>query len=202
MGQRLSFSEMTYARPVLFSACCLLAAFYLSVLYLTLHPNVSSLYRAYYIDKDLKYWNHGEGIHYELGQTLDFTTRLPYLSREGWSSPESEGTWSKGAGGRLLLELNGMSKPTEIRFTATPFLAPRLDGQRIVVWANGVKLGEAILTSPMAKEISFAVGPTVRLRNGRELEICFEYPDAKASNAFGISPDAWRALNFRTLVMH
>jgi hypothetical protein len=192
---------MTYARPVLFSACCLLAAFYLFVIYLALHPNVSSLYRAYYIDKDLKYWNHGEGIHYELGQKLDFATRLPYLSREGWSSPESQGTWSKGAFGRLLLELNGMGKPTEIRFTVTPFLAPQLDTQRIVVWANGVKLGEAALTSPTAKEISFAVAPSVTLRNGRELEICFEYPDAKAPDALGISTDAWRAFYFRTLVL-
>ena len=111
---------MKSVRPLLFIVCCLLASFYLSVIYLAFHPNVSFLYRAYYIDRDLKYWNHGEGIRYTLGQTLDFSQRLPYLSREGWSSPETQGTWSEGAAGRLLLELGQIGRPTEIRVTAEP----------------------------------------------------------------------------------
>jgi hypothetical protein len=204
MGQRSTLFDMTLARPILFIVCCLLAAFYLSVIYLALHPNVSFLYRAYYIDKDLKYWNHGEGIQYTLGQSLDFSKRVPYLSREGWSYPETHGTWSEGASGRLLLELNGIGKPTEIRFAATPFLAPhkQVDSQRIGVWANGVKLGEATLTSQTEKEISFAIPSSLTLRDGRRLEICFVYPDVEAPDTLGISSDARvRAFFFRRFVL-
>jgi hypothetical protein len=195
---------MTFDRSILFIVCCLLAAFYISVFYLAFHPNVSFLYRAYYIDKDLKYWNHGEGIRYTLGQTLDFSNRLPYLSREGWSYPETHGTWSEGFSGRLLLELNGISQPTEIRFTVMPFLAPnkRLHVQRIGVWANGVKLGEVTLSSPSAKEISFSIPSSVTLRDGRRLEICFEYPDAEAPDTLGVSTGVQRrALFFRQLAL-
>ena len=195
---------MKFARPILFIVCCLLAAFYLSVTYLAFHPNVSFLYRAYYIDRDLKYWNHGEGIGYTLGQILDFSKRLPYLSSEGWSFPETQGTWSEGASGKLLLELNQIGQPTEIKFTVTPFLVPhrQVDAQRIGVWANGVKLGEAALTLPTAKEISFAIPSSVTLRDGRRLEIRFEYPDAEAPDTLGVSTDARvLAFYFRSLVL-
>jgi hypothetical protein len=184
--------------------CCLLAVFYLSAIYLTVHPNVSFLYRAYYIDRILKYWNHGEDIHYTLGQTLDFRKRLPYLSNEGWSFPETQGTWSEGASGRLLLEMNQTSRPTEIEFTVTPFLIPhgQVGVQRVSVWANGIQLGEAALSSPTAKEISFAIPSSVTLRDGRWLEIRFDYPDAKAPDALGISTDdRVLALYFRSLVV-
>jgi hypothetical protein len=204
MGQWGSLFDVKFARPILFVVCCLLAAFYLSVTYLAFHPNVSFLYRAYYIDRDLKYWNHGEGISYTLGQTLDFSKRLPYLSSEGWSFPETQGTWSEGASSRLLLELNQIGQPTEITFTVTPFLVPhrQVDAQRIGVWANGVKLGEAALTSPTAKEISFAIPSSVTLREGRRLEIRFEYPNAEAPETLGVSTDARvLAFYFRSLVL-
>jgi hypothetical protein len=191
-------------RPLLFIACGALAASYLSIAYLALHPKVSFLYRAYYIDRDLKYWNHGKGLHYTLGQTLHFDQPLPYLSREGWSSSETDGTWSEGPSGKLFLELGERTQPTEVRLTLIPFLAPErhLDGQRIAAWANGVKLGEAILNSPGTKEISFRIPPSVTLREGGVLEIRFEYPDAAAPSTIGSSTEARRlAFYFRRFVV-
>lgn len=185
------------ARAFYLSACCALAAFYGVVLYLTQHPHVSPLYRAYYIDRKLLYWNHGEGLRYTLGDWLDFRKRIPYLSRDGWSSPEDWGTWSIGETSSLLFELEETDRPTEIRVIGIPFLAldRGITEQTISAFANDVPLGKVTLTSPSVDEIVFAIPPSVGLKDGNLLEVRFTYSKPTSTAALGPSSDE-RILGF------
>lgn len=81
-----------------------LSAFYLYVLYLAKHPNVSMAYRMYYLEQKTRIWNRNQSLAYIPGTLMDLTTyrqRCPYLSREGWDIPKEDntGTVFSGSGG-------------------------------------------------------------------------------------------------------
>ena len=128
----------------------------------------------------------------------------PIFRGKGGPVPKLRAPGLKVLLGVNCLELGQIGRPTEIRLTVTAFLAPhqRVDAQRIGVWANGVKLGEATLTAATAKEISFVIPSSVPLRDDRRLEIRFEYPDAAAPDTLGVSTDArLLAFYFHSLVL-
>lgn len=102
----------------------LLLAFYSSVTLIAFNPNVSSIYRLYYIDKKLLHWNKGVGLNYTLGTVLDFTKELLYQSRQGWSGAEHWGTWSKGKVSELYFDLKDSNIPKKIEIVGHPFLSP------------------------------------------------------------------------------
>ena len=191
-------------RMVYAAACCVLAAIYGWTGYLAQNPRVDFLYRAYYIDKTLRRWNHGEGIGYQLGSQVDFSQSLPFLSNKGWSHPEAWGTWSMGTASTLFFTLDRATRPSQIRVTGQPFLVPGngLAEQKIKAFANDLFLGEVALTSPNVQEIAFAVPPSLVLRDGDGLAVRFEYSDPKSPKSLGVSDDTRRlAFGFRRLVI-
>ncbi|TXH61731.1 MAG: hypothetical protein E6Q86_07925 [Tolumonas sp.] len=98
-----------------------LSAFYLYVLYLAKHPDVSMAYRMYYLEKKTRIWDRNQSLAYIPGVLMDLTNereRCPYLSREGWDIPEKDGSGSlfSGAGG-LYFTLH--REPGVLKFEGT-----------------------------------------------------------------------------------
>ncbi len=78
-----------------------LSAFYLYVLYLAKHPDVSMAYRMYYLEKKTHIWDRNQSLAYIPGVLMDLSNereRCPYLSREGWDIPEKDGSGSPFSG--------------------------------------------------------------------------------------------------------
>lgn len=109
-----------------------LSAYYLVVLYLAAHPNVSYAYRLYYLEMKTRFWNRNQTLAYIPGTRFDFTQERPWiLSRQGWTLPKDDGTGSEfsGKGGlyftlhrepgklRLEAEVRALSANTELTFS-------------------------------------------------------------------------------------
>jgi hypothetical protein len=80
-------------RPFVFALFITLSLYYVWVLYLAVHPNVSTAYQTYYIDKKTRYWGQEniDLIWPEMG-TINVAEPSPFLSRQGWESlPQREG---------------------------------------------------------------------------------------------------------------
>lgn len=163
--------DMTYAyRFIIF----LIAAFYLFVFYLLLHPNVSDPYYRYYIAKDVsispkqleqigavypdKYYDHRN-------------SDIGYY--RGWSNPESEYRWNDGKHAEIKFivgEKNNFDGKIYIRGIV-------FDRQRISVYLNNNEIysGEAFERD----------GLELSIRIDRELlvdglnTLAFNLPDAR-----------------------
>jgi hypothetical protein len=124
-----------------------LLAFYAHVGMLAAQPQVSHLYRLFYVDKGLRDWNHGKGPVYALGQQLDFREAQPYQSRVGWAYPEEWGTWTDGPVAELHFRVQGL--PRSVSMDVNPFVAPQagLPAQTLRIFANGMAVGEYSLQS-------------------------------------------------------
>lgn len=110
----------------------ILSAYYLAVLYLAAHPNVSYAYRLYYLEMKTRFWNRNQTLAYIPGTRFDFTKERPWiLSRQGWSLPKDDGTGSEflGQGGlyftlhrepgplRLEAEVRALKANTQLTFS-------------------------------------------------------------------------------------
>ncbi len=93
-----------------------LSAFYLGVLYLAAHPNVSMAYRMYYLEMKTKFWSRNQTLAYIPGTPIDLVTeRAFYLTRQGWSKPDKAGRGSEFSGeGGLYFTLHRV--PGRLRF--------------------------------------------------------------------------------------
>ena len=72
-----------------------LSGFYLYVLYLAKHPNVSMAYRMYYIEQKTRIWDRNQSLAYIPGTEMvlnKYRDRSPYLSRAGWYIPKEDGS--------------------------------------------------------------------------------------------------------------
>lgn len=102
-----------------------LSAFYLYVLYLTKHPNVSLAYRMYYIEQKTRIWDRNQTLAYIPGTEMVLTKyrdRCPYLSRAGWDIPKEDGSGSVFSGnGGLYFTLH--ADPGALNFEGT-FTSP------------------------------------------------------------------------------
>ncbi|WP_338164129.1 hypothetical protein [Vibrio sp. 10N] len=78
--------KLSAFRPFVFTLLILLSFYYLWVLYLAAHPNVSTAYRTYYIEKKTRYWGreNTELIWPESG-VVEVKQTSPFLSRQGWA---------------------------------------------------------------------------------------------------------------------
>ena len=110
----------------------ILSAYYLVVIYLAAHPNVSYAYRLYYLEMKTRFWNRNQTLAYIPGTRFDFTKERPWiLSRQGWSLPKDDGTGSEflGQGGlyftlhrepgplRLEAEVRALKANTQLTFS-------------------------------------------------------------------------------------
>lgn len=86
------------------------------------------------------------GLLYELGREIHFTqdSQEQFWLEEGWSYPESWGTWSEGESAVIRVPLTDRaSGALEARLLFRPFLAGgELAQQRVLIVVNGHDLGE------------------------------------------------------------
>jgi hypothetical protein len=187
--------DMKYQKPVIFCCLGILSCFYLHVVYLVLHPKVTEPYRLYYIDKKLLNWSNGAGLLYRVGDVIDFSKPVPYLSRKGWSVAESWGTWSQGRVSELYLQIVDGNQPETIIIFGHPFLSPQhgLTSQKLDVYINDTKIGSKIFTSE--GEARFEIPGASVNEVDRILCLRFEYSNPKSPKELGLSSDD-RVLGF------
>jgi hypothetical protein len=121
-----------------------LSAFYLYVLYLTKHPNVSMAYRMYYLEQKTHIWSRNQTLAYIPETVMDLMNereRCPYISREGWDIPEKNGSGSPFSGkGGIYFTLH--KEPGALKFQGTLTTHTANTELRIAVgdkWSQKVK---------------------------------------------------------------
>lgn len=165
-----------------------LLAFYAYVGMLAAQPQVSHLYRLFYVDKSLRAWNHGKGPVYRLGQPLDFREAHPHQSRVGWAYPEEWGTWTDGPAAELYFRVQGV--PRSLSMDVNPFVAPQagVPAQTLRILANGMAVGTYSLQAAQILQVEL---PASAMASGSEfLTLRFEMPQAASPLTLGLSPDA------------
>lgn len=180
---------MNASRGFMFLVVAGLLAFYAHVLYLASRPQVSELYRLYYIDKNLRQWNHGQGPIYALGQVLDFRRELPFLSRQGWSVPEDWGTWTDGHWSEIYLRVSGTVMPQRLVIDLNPYIvhAKGVVSQTVKVYANGQLLGTRTVRE--AQTLTFTIPATAWHASQGFLRLRFEHGNPAVPRDLGLSPD-------------
>lgn len=171
------------ARFTLYLLVGLVAAFELAVLWLMLNPNVSSDYRAYYIDKTTTCLNQPVSGEYTLGETLDLSPEgrraAPNNKVCGWSGPAGDGTHAIGTSSRLRFVFD---EPASAMSVELRMAAVRKGGvattQRVQVLFNGTEIGTVSVVPEPHQDFTLAVPlELVAAAEGRvELELV--YPDA------------------------
>lgn len=131
-----------------------LGAFYIAVLWVAAHPNVSDAYRAYYIDRssDEPVWlaemQSGMLPPVSLGELYDHTANELFLL--GWSHPEREHTWTLDNQAVIYFELPSDLEPGQgyevvlrgFYFSGEQHIVITLDDRRI---ARTYSSGEEIV---------------------------------------------------------
>jgi hypothetical protein len=195
---------MTRRSILVASLLAALSAFYLHVLYLAATPQVSNVYKAYYMERKLRTWNHGNGPTYTLGQVMDFSEELPWLSKRGWSRHEKDGTWSDGKSAEIFLCIAAGAKPAALTIAGFPFTAPRaqINSQLVKVYINGIYAGSHVFSSD--EEVSFNMPQQFEGSQAADglTRIRFEFPNAASPKDLGVSSDSRDlGLYFRKLVL-
>jgi len=180
---------MSCRNSTFYISLVILFSFYIYVAYLILHPNVSNIYHMYYIDNKLLNWCGGAGITYHLGDIVEFSKPVPYLSRTGWSAAESWGTWSEGKVSEMYLQIHEKNKPNTLTIYGHPFISPKhnIISQRIDVYVNNIWLGANVLSSD--GEASFIIPPTAVSDLNSILNVRFEYSNPQSPKKLGLSSD-------------
>jgi hypothetical protein len=122
-----------------------------------------------------------------------------YMLSDGWSQPESWGTWAIGAASTISVRLKAQAFPQGVQFrlTAQAFLPPAVQNKRIKLLLDGaeggVPIGDWIL-GPDAQEHSVCV-PAGLIPQNRLLILRFSSEESFSPSDFGSSADT-RVLNF------
>ncbi|MYL25273.1 MULTISPECIES: hypothetical protein [Halomonadaceae] len=121
---------------------------------------------------------------------------------EGWSYPESWGTWSNAGQATLILPL-GSGRASSVKFDAIPFVGKHLKKQNIHISVNDVFVESITLDHEdhgFELEISDKMKDNSTIEN--MLKIRFEFPDAEAPAKLGINSDSRKlALGLKSLVV-
>lgn len=171
------------------AAVAALAAFYVHVGLLAARPQVSPMYRMYFIEQTLGQWNHGQGPAYRLGDTIDFARAQPFLSRLGWSWPEAWGTWSDGPTAEILLQMSAVDRPRHLVLEVLAMTVPEkgLLSQTVTVHANGQLLGSRTVASPQT--LSFDIPEAAWSGTDGLLRLRLDLPKAASPQQLGQSRD-------------
>jgi hypothetical protein len=164
---------------LLYALVALVALAELAIFILALTPDVHPVYRAYFIDRTTTCLERRVSGAYVLGQTISFRPDGGKAAQDvkacGLSGPVGDGTHSIGTSSRLKLDIPPDAGDLILTVEAT---AARIAPQRVIVSANGRKLGEFTAeSSTVATSASFAVPAEVSAQ-GDALAISLTYPDA------------------------
>ena len=161
-----------------YALAAIFALFELAILWQALHPNVSDDYRAYYIERTTTCLPQPVTGAYVLGTELDFRSEgdeTRELRSCGWTGPVGDGTHSVGQTSRLRFAVNAPG-PLTLMLELTGVTLPGPRQQRVMVSANGISLGRAMVIPGRTGRFSFPL-PASAIVNGRA-DITLDLPDA------------------------
>ncbi|MFJ4195484.1 DUF6311 domain-containing protein [Pseudomonas sp. NPDC089534] len=123
------------------------------------------------------------------GEALMFDHRSRHLA-EGWSTPESWGTWTEGRQAQIALRVR--SGATSIGIEALAFVQPAHPGQRVIVSLNGEPVLSTNLTQFQGNRLEIPISAELgeRLAHDDRLVIGLQLPDAVSPRQLGINDDA------------
>lgn len=164
----------------LYGLVAIIGAFEVWVLWLMLNPAVTPDYRAYYIDRTTTCLNQPVSGAYTLGTVIDFAMAGRQEAKTvkvcGWEGPAGDGTHAVGESSRLRFALPEGAENLELELGMIAVKHPDAPRQRVEVWLNGTRLGEAIAGPGRTQVFAFPVPPGLRLNATAEVEL--RYPDA------------------------
>jgi hypothetical protein len=159
-------------RVLLLGTALLLSPFYSAVGYLAGHPSVSTEYKLYYLKRKLRTWPGQGGLLYRPGERLNFAKQLPYLSRTGWSDPESWGTWTDGNAASLFVVLPVVpTTDMELRLEGHGFVDAQHPVQSVFVFVNGKQIGVLNYASSKTLSNTLVVPRAVFVDRNVEIEL-------------------------------
>lgn len=166
---------MSMMKAISWIIIVLLGALYSYVFYLARNPDVSSLYRAYYIDRTTTIPPHDyENFRlYRPGARVDHMGSDNMLF-EGWSRPEKNHRWSKGSRSELVF----VTEEPE-SFRGDLYLQAFYHGtQRVEIAVNNVPVGTFEGNRRKSRQL-IHFDPQL-LVAGSPNRIQFHFPDASA----------------------
>ncbi|KFC69748.1 hypothetical protein FF80_01252 [Devosia sp. LC5] len=172
----MRWSDRPWAMP-LYALAAALALGELAVVWLMLHPNVPSDYRAYYIDRTTTCLPQPVTAAYTLGTIVDFRSGGPdtrELRPCGWEGPAGDGMHALGESARLAFAVPAQDLTLTLEMTGVTLPGPRQ--QTVIVSANGQPLGRAVVTPGKTGRFTFPL-PASAIANGRA-DIILDLPDA------------------------
>ena len=180
-------------RLVLYLAAASVAAFELTVLYLSSRPNVSAAYRSYYITHGDKCYVPGAKPEIKIGEPIritagNFTETCPFIG-EGWSIPEDWGTWTDDSVARLSLPLP-KTVQGPFRLTLDVGAISRTNHQTVTISAAGRQIDSIDVATGGDREYSATI-PAAAVGQG-ELALEFEIEDPVSPEDLGELTDPRR----------
>lgn len=162
-------------RALLLTGIVLLGSFYLFVISKIFQPEVSERYRAYYIDKRLKYWNDGITPLNQPGTAVDLTLKAPQLSADGWSSPDTSGTRFTKSPASIFLQLDTAAPPpTDLVIESCSCITANTSPIEITVLVNNHPVGILHYEPNMNRNIqAFAIPARALTENRKQLTVTF-----------------------------
>jgi hypothetical protein len=172
------------------SAIISLVVFYLFVLYLMTHPNVSPAYRDYYILKSTDLTVKERARLPALQPGREYAHKDAAIGFDKWSGPEETFRWNDGKRARLVFRLDSATlaqAPTRLVLNLSSHGSQRTDWR-----LNGAGLGARQVAGDGVLEFSLKPG---MLRSGENV-IEIDLPDAHRPND---SDNRALAIAFRSL---
>lgn len=166
-----------------YSIVALAIAFELATLWLMLHPQVPSDYRAYYIDQTTTCLNQPVSGQYVLGQTVSFLPDGREAAKAvrvcGWDGPAGDGTHAVGLTSRLRFAVPD-ANPGPLALTLNLVAVERegYPSQRVVVEANGATLGTATALAGIPLQLNLDVPADLLTSNAGLVDVALHFPDA------------------------
>lgn len=157
----------------------LVALFELGVVWLMLHPNVPSDYRAYYIDKTTTCLNQPVSGQYALGAVIPFTPEGKDAAKLirvcGLEGPTGDGNHAVGTSARLRFVYSETATALTLQLAMVAIQkGGNIVPQRVEIVANGMPLDTITLDQPTPQQFSL---PLPAPADGR-LELELRFPDA------------------------
>lgn len=165
----------------LYGLAALVALFELGVAWVSLHPHVPPDYTAYYLSKTTTCLNEPVSGAYAYGTKIRTVSGYEALIKPirvcGFEGPAGNGLHAVGEQARLRFGLLGSAHhvPLLLEMSAVDFAKPT--GQPVDVFANGVKVGTAIVHSGDPQPFRFSV-PDSALKADHLLDVELKFPQA------------------------
>jgi hypothetical protein len=190
----------------LYGLVALVALFELVVVWLMLHPDVSTDFRAYYITRTTTCLDQPVPGTYVLGEAVDFLpTGLPAARANrvcGWEGPAGDGTHAIGTSSRLRFVYEGRPEALGLRLRMVAARNERLPAtQRVRVLFNGTEIGTVTVAAEPPQDFDLAVpADLVRAAAGR-VELELGYPDAASAGA-NDADVRWRSIKLLSAALN